>query len=293
LHFSFFITVHPKEGKRFMRLTQSKDSLNTPSKLAIALLAGALLSLPVLAQEKAASKGGSVATVNGTAIPQSTFDAFYNEQKSQGAPDSPELRNAVREELIRRELLLQEAKKSGLDKSAAVASQMEMARQAVLVRAFIQDYVKKHPISDAQLKAEYEALKTKLGGTEYKSRHILVETEDQAKAIIDNLKKGAKFEELAKQSKDPGSKESGGDLGWSAAGSYVPPFADALSKLSKGKYTEVAVKTDFGWHVILLEDTRPLEAPPFDQIKPQLAQRAQQQQIEKLMEGLRTKAKIQ
>ncbi|OPZ35655.1 MAG: putative parvulin-type peptidyl-prolyl cis-trans isomerase precursor [Tenericutes bacterium ADurb.BinA155] len=182
-----------------MRLTQSKDSLNTPSKLAIALLAGALLSLPVVAQEKAASKGGSVATVNGTAIPQSTFDAFYNEQKGQGAPDSPELRNAVREELIRRELLLQEAKKSGLDKSAAVASQMEMARQAVLVRAFIQDYVKKHPISDAQLKAEYEALKTKLGGTEYKSRHILVETEDQAKAIIDNLKKGAKFEELAKQ----------------------------------------------------------------------------------------------
>ncbi|MDQ5905239.1 MAG: peptidyl-prolyl cis-trans isomerase [Pseudomonadota bacterium] len=266
--------------------------MHTPSKLAVALLAGALLSLPAVAAEKAPAKAGAV-TVNGVAIPQSTFDAFYAEQKNQGMPDSAELRNAVREELIRRELLLQEAKKSGLDKNPAIASQMEMARQAVLIRALIQDYVKKNPVSDAQLKAEYDMIKTKMGGTEYKSRHILVETEEQAKTIIDNLKKGAKFEELAKQSKDPGSKDNGGELGWSAAGSYVPPFADALTKLAKGKYTEVPVKTDFGWHVIQMDDTRPLEAPAFEAIKPQLAQRANQQVVEKMIEGLRAKAKVQ
>lgn len=271
---------------------RSTRSLTTPSKLAVALIAGALLALPAVAADKAA-KGATVATVNGTAIPQSVFDAFYAEQKAQGAPDSADLRNAVREELIRRELLLQEAKKSGLDKKAAVASQMEMARQAVLIRAFIQDYVQKNPIGDAQLKADYDAIKSKMGGTEYKSRHILVKTEAEAKTIIENLKKGAKFEELAKQSEDPGSKANGGDLGWSAAGSYVPPFSAALTKLEKGKYTETPVKTDFGWHVIQLEDTRPLEAPAFEAIKPQLAQRANQQLIEKMIEGLRAKAKVQ
>ncbi len=270
--------------------------MHTLSKLAATLVAGALLSLPVIAAEKAAAapaKAGTVATVNGAAISQSLFDAFYAEQKAQGMPDSAELRNAVKEELVRRELLTQEAKKAGVDKQPGIAAQMELARQAVLIRAFIQDYVKKHPISDAQLKSEYDAMKAKLGGTEYKSRHILVETEDQAKTIIDNLKKGAKFDELAKQSKDPGSKENGGDLGWSAAGSYVPPFADALTKLAKGKYTETPVKTDFGWHVILLEDSRPLEAPSFEAIKPQLAQRANQQLVEKMITDLRAKAKVQ
>ena len=152
-----------------------------------------------------------------------------------------------------------------MDKNPGISAQMELARQAVLIRAFIQDYVKKHPISDAQLKSEYDAMKAKLGGTEYKSRHILVETEDQAKNIIDNLKKGAKFDELGKQSKDPGPKENGGDLGWSAAGSYVPPFAEALTKLSR------ASTGNPGQDRFRLardpEDSRPLEAPAFEAIK--------------------------
>ena len=166
--------------------------MHTLSKLAATLVAGALQSLPVIAAEKAAAapaKAGTVATVNGAAISQSLFDAFYAEQKAQGMPDSAELRNAVKEELVRRELLTQEAKKAGVDKQPGIAAQMELARQAVLIRAFIQDYVKKHPVSDAQLKSEYDAMKAKLGGTEYKSRHILVETEDQAKNIIDNLRR--------------------------------------------------------------------------------------------------------
>jgi peptidyl-prolyl cis-trans isomerase C len=260
------------------------------SKLATALLFSALLSAPAIAAEKA--KGNTFATVNGTAIPQSTADAFIAEQKTQGAQETPELKNAVREELIRRELLTQEAKKKGLDKKPAVASQAELARQAIYIRAFIQDFVKANPISEAQLKSDYETIKSQLGGTEYKTRHILVEKEDDAKAIIANLKKGAKFEELAKQSKDPGSKENGGDLGWSSTASYVKPFGDALTKLEKGKYTEAPVKTDFGYHVILLEDSRPLTPPAFDAIKAQLAQRAQQQQIEKMVNDLRAKAKV-
>ena len=261
------------------------------STLAAALLMSALISAPALAAEKA--KGGAFVTVNGTAISQNAADAFIAEQKSQGAQENPELKNAVREELIRRELLVQEAKKMGLDKKPAIAAQAELARQAIFIRSFIQEYVKSHPISEAQLKSDYETIKAQLGGTEYKTRHILVEKEDDAKAIIANLKKGAKFEELAKQSKDPGSKENGGDLGWSSAASYVKPFGDALAKLEKGKYTETPVKTDFGYHVILLEDSRPLTPPAFDAIKPQLAQRAQQQQIEKMVSDLRAKAKVE
>lgn len=260
------------------------------SKLAAALLVSALISVPAGAAEKA--KGNAFATVNGVAISQSTAEVFMAEQKSQGTPDSPELKNAVREELVRRELLVQEARKMGLDKKPTTVAQAELARQAIYIRAFIQEYVKSHPISEAQLKSEYDAIKAQIGGTEYKSRHILVEKEDDAKAIIDNLKKGAKFDELAKQSKDPGSKEKGGDLGWASAAGYVKPFGDALVKLEKGKYTETPVKTDFGYHVILLEDSRPLTPPDFATIKPQLAQRAQQQQIEKMVSDLRAKAKV-
>jgi peptidyl-prolyl cis-trans isomerase C len=260
------------------------------SKLASALLLGALISLPAAAQKAA---GGVVATVNGVAISQTVANAFVAEQEAQGAPDSPELKNAVREELIRRELLLQEAKKMGLDKKPNVAAQADLARQAIFIRAFVQDYVKKHPISDEQIKAAYDRMKSQMGSTEYKVRHILVEKEDDAKTIIASLKKGGKFDELAKQSKDPGSRDKGGDLGWSSTASYVKPFGDAVTGLGKGKYTETPVKTDFGYHVILLEDSRPLTPPPFDQVKQQIAQRLQQEQIQKFVTDLRAKAKIQ
>ena len=256
------------------------------TKLAAALIAGALITVPVLAAGKA------FVTVNGVAISQNLADTFIAEQKAQGAPDSPELKNAVREELIRRELLIQEAKKAGVDKRAEVAAQAEAARQAIFIRAFVQDYLKKNQISDAQLKADYDKIKAQLGNTEYKARHILVQNESDAQAIIENLKKGAKFEELAKQSIDPGSKDNGGDLGWANAGNFVKPFGDALTTLSKGKFTETPVKTDYGFHVILLEDSRPLELPPFEEAKPRLMQQAQSQQIGKLVDGLRAKAKV-
>ena len=260
--------------------------MNTPSKLAAILLASALLSSPLLAADKPFVK------VNGATVSQSFADAFMAEQKAKGAADSPELRNAVREELIRREILFQEAKKAGLDKKPDVAAQADAARAAIYIRAYIQDYLKKNPVSDAQLRAGYEKIKSQLGSTEYKARHILVKTEEEAKAIIDNLGKGAKFDELAKQSIDPGSKDKGGDLGWASAGNFVKPFSDALTALAKGKYTETPVKSEFGYHVIELEDTRPLNAPAFEELKPRLLQQAQGEQINKMVEELRGKAKV-
>lgn len=258
------------------------------SRLAGLLVAGAIVSAPVFAAEK----GKPFATVNGQPIQQSVYDAFAAEQKAQGAPDSPELQNAVKEELVRREILAQEAKKKGLDKSANIQGQIELAKQAVLIRAYLADYVRTHPISDAQLKAEYEAIKGNLGSTEYKARHVLVEKEDEAKAIIAKLDKGEKLADLAKQSKDPGSKDKGGELGWSSPNAYVKPFGEALAKLKKGEYTKTPVKSDFGYHVIQLDDSRPMTPPPFDQVKQQLQQRASQQQIENLVKELREKAKV-
>jgi len=254
-----------------------------PSALAALLVAGSLISAPALAEKL---------VVNGKTIPQSVFDAFAAEQKAQGAADSPELQKAIREELVRREVLSQEAKKKGIDKKPEVAGQIELARQAVLIRAFLADYVKSHPVSEDKLKKDYETIKGNLGSTEYKARHILVEKEDDAKAIIGRLDKGEKFAELAKQSKDPGSKDNGGELNWSSPSSYVKPFGEALGKLKKGEYTKQPVKTDFGYHVIQLDDSRPLNAPPYEQVKPQLQQRANAQMVEELVKELREKAKV-
>ncbi|MFN4340801.1 MAG: peptidyl-prolyl cis-trans isomerase [Azonexus sp.] len=258
------------------------------SRLAALLVAGAIIAAPACAAEK----GKAFATVNGQPISQTVYNAFLAEQKAQGAPDSPELQAAVKEELVRREILAQEAKKKGLDKNPNIQGQIELAKQAVLIRAFLSEHVKAHPISEAQLKAEYDVIKNNLGSTEYKARHILVEKEEEAKAIIAKLEKGEKFSELAKQSKDPGSKDKGGELGWSSPAAYVKPFGEALTKLKKGEYTKAPVQSDFGYHVIQLDDSRPSNPPPFDQVKPQLQQRASQQQIETLVKELRSKAKV-
>jgi peptidyl-prolyl cis-trans isomerase C len=254
-----------------------------PSRLALSLLA-AFVAIPAFAQ--------TVATVNGTAIPQARADVMIAEQKTQGAPDSDQLRNAVKEELVRREVLAQEARKKGMEKSGSVTAQIELARQAVLIRAYLQDYVKAHPVTEADVKAEYEKIKSQLGDKEYKARHILVEKEEEAKAIIARLDKGEKFDELAKQSKDPGSKDKGGDLGWANPAGFVKPFSEALVKLEKGKYSATPVKTEFGYHVIKVEDSRALKAPTYDEVKPQLKQRLEQQSVERHIAELRSKAAV-
>lgn len=258
----------------------------------------AVLSVAPLLSAQAAPQASSadnqtIATVNGKAIPKSRADALIAAQAAQGQPDSPELRKMVREELIRREILSQEAIKEGYEKNPKILPQLMLARQSVLINAYIGDYVQKHPVSDEQLKKEYDTIKLGLGDKEYKVRHILVDKEDDAKDIITKLDKGEKFEDLAKASKDPGSREHGGELGWAAPSNYVKPFSDAMVKLEKGKYTTAPVKSNFGYHVILLEDTRELKLPSFEEAKPQLAQRMQQQIVDKLITELSKKAKVQ
>jgi peptidyl-prolyl cis-trans isomerase C len=269
--------------------------------LAVALVAGTF-AVAAAAQDKAekapkksaaASKGGSV-VVNGVAIPQSRIDAMNRELTAQGQPDTPERHQAVKDELVNREVLAQAAARRGLDKNPDIAAQMEMARQAVLVRALFEQEVKNNPISDAQLQQQYEQFKGNMGTNEYKVRHILVDKEDDAKAIIAELNKGGDFAKIAKdKSKDPGSKDNGGDLDWGPSARYVKPFADAISSMQKGQTTPTPVKTDFGYHVIRLDDTRPLKVPEFTEIKEQFRQRAQQAQIQKLVMDLRTKAKVE
>ena len=256
-----------------------------PSRLAIAMLAG-FLALPAAAAD-------SIAKVNGVAIPAERAEAMLAEQRAQGAPDSDQLKDAVREELIRREVLSQQAKAKGFDKKTDVQAQMEMAKQAILIRAYLQDFVQKNPVTDAEIQQEYDAIKSRMGDKEYKPRHVLVETETEAKAIIARLQNGTPFEEVAKESRDPGSKDRGGELGWSNPGMYVKPFSDAMVKLQKGKYPATPVKSDFGYHVIQLDDIRDVQAPPFDEVKPQLQQRLQQQKVERHVLELREKAKVE
>lgn len=256
------------------------------------LIIAALLAVTSVAIAAPAAK--PAAKVNGKVISQSSVDALMAAQTARGQQDTPELRKAVKDELVRREVLQQTAEKSGVEKQDDVKTQMALARQSVLISAYLQDYVKKHPVTDEMLKAEYDTLRKTLGETEYKARHILVETEDEAKAVITKLKAGSKFEDLAKElSKDPGSKEKGGDLGWSNKAAYVKPFTEAMMALKKGEFTETPVKSDFGYHIIQLEDTRELKAPALDEIKPQMTQRMQQQMVEKHIADLTAKAKVE
>ncbi len=234
----------------------------------------------------------SYASVNGKTISKVRADALMAAQLAQGQADSENLRMAVREELVRREVLAQEAQKKGLDKKPEIQGQVELAHQGVLVSAYLNEFIRTHPVSEEIIKKEYENIRLALGDKEYKARHVLVEKEDEAKAIIAKLDKGDRFEDMAKESKDPGSKDRGGDLGWSTPASYVKPFGDAMVKLEKGKYTTTPIKSDFGWHVILLDDTRELKAPTLEEVKPQLAQRLQQQIVDNHIMDLRKKAKI-
>jgi peptidyl-prolyl cis-trans isomerase C len=260
----------------------------TLSRLTLALVVA--LSLPGLALAQASAK---VATVNGVAIPKSRVDAVVRAQAAQGQQDTPELRAAIRDRLITLEVVAQEANHKGLGKSADTVSQIELARVNILAQAYRADFLKGHPVSDDVLKAEFEKIKSQMGDKEYKARHILVENEAEAKDIIVKLKKGEKFEELAKASKDPGSKDRGGDLDWNQPGGFVKPFSDAMVKLEKGKYTETPVQSQFGWHVIQLDDTRAAKFPDFNEIKPGLQQRMQEGMFEKAVADLRAKAKVE
>jgi peptidyl-prolyl cis-trans isomerase C len=262
----------------------------------MAFLSGGALAQATAPAPKAAAKAPAAAASTAPAgsekqlYSQGQYDVLLKERLAQGGQDSPEIRNAVKEELNTRELLAREAKKQGLEKNPDVKTQMDLAAQTVLVRAYVTDWIKKNPVPEADLKKEYDSIKGQIGDKEYKVRHILVDKEDDAKTIIAELQKGAKFDELAKaRSKDPGSKDKGGDLDWNAPANFVKAFGDAMKTTPKGKFTPQPVQTQFGWHVIEIEDIREAKVPGYEEVKPQLQQRMQAQWLDKYFKDLRAK----
>jgi peptidyl-prolyl cis-trans isomerase C len=271
---------------------------------AVVLAAPAFAQTPTLPTKEPAKKeapkaakpaeSNTVAKVNGVAVPRARQELLLQQQAQRGMPDNDQSRAMVRDELINREVLAQEAQKSGVAKNAEVQTQMDMARQEILVSAYVRDWVRRNPVNDADVQKEYERAKSQAGDKEYKARHILVESEEQAKNLIAELKKGAKFDELAtKNSKDPGSAQRGGDLDWNVPGTFDKQFADALAKLEKGKYTDAPVRTRYGYHVIQLDDVRQVKFPALTEVRQRIQQQLVQNKIDELVKSLRAKAKVE
>src|SRR5271169_2757303 len=265
--------------------------MQTFFRVLTALAAAALLLAPPAAMaqgtKKAAAKADTPAKGKDLYSP-AFFDFMLKQRIAQGQTDSPELRAAVRDELNTRELLVREAKKKGLDKASGMKTEMDLSAQTVLVRAYMAEYLKTHPISDEALHKEYDSIKAQMGDKEYKVRHILVDNQAEAQEVIAALQKGEKFETLAAtHSKDTGSKTRGGDLDWNTPSNFVKPFGDAMVSLQKGKFTTTPVQTQFGWHVIEVDDIREAKIPSFDEVKPQLTQRMQGQEVDMYLRQLR------
>jgi peptidyl-prolyl cis-trans isomerase C len=250
------------------------------------------LAMAVLAVSSAWAQ--NVAIVNGKPVPTSRAEALAKQVAAQGQPVTPEMQAQIKEEVINREVFMQEAQKRGIDATEDYKIQFELARQAILIRALFADYQKNNPVTDADIKAEYDKFAATNGGKEYRASHILVEKEDDAKKLIADIKKGGKFADIAKKnSKDPGSGANGGDLDWANAGSYVKEFSDAMTKLDKGKMTDTPVKSQFGYHIIRLDDVRQAQLPPMDQVKPQITQQLTQQKLGAFQKEMRDKAKVE
>ncbi|MEM5456063.1 peptidylprolyl isomerase [Paraburkholderia phytofirmans] len=258
----------------------------TLKKTRLWVLLAAFAAAPAFAQ--------NIAVVNGTPIPKARADALIDQLVHQGQQNTPQLQTAVREELVNREILMQEALRRGLPNRPDIKAQIAVVQQTVVLRALIEDFVKNNTPSDAEVTARYNALIKDAGGKEYHLHHILVDNEQQAKDLIAKIKAGASFEDLAKQfSKDPGSGKNGGDLDWSDPKAYVPEFADAATHLQKGQMTDTPVHTQFGWHIIRVDDVRDVTPPPLEQVRPQIVQQIQQEKLQAFEEGLRKNAKIQ
>jgi peptidyl-prolyl cis-trans isomerase C len=255
-----------------------------PARLLLALVA--VVAIPAFAQ--------NAAVVNGKAIPSSRIDAVVKQVISQGQQtDSPQLREAVKKDLIAREVMMQEAVKQGFEKDPTVKSQMETAHQTIVINALVRDFIAKNPVKDADIKAEYERYKAQAGDKEYHVRHILVATEPEAKAVIAKLKGGAKFEDLAKTSLDSGTAANGGDLDWATPASFPKVFSDAFVGLQKGAVTETAVQTPNGFHIIKLDDTRPTKLPALEEVKGQIEEALAQKKLQAYQEAMVKKAKVQ
>jgi len=252
-------------------------------KSSAALIAALAIPFAAMAQ--------NVATVNGKPVPMARVDALIK-TATHGQEATPEMKAQAKDQVVIREIFAQEAEKQGISSSADYKTQLELVRQTVLINTLFQNFIKAHPISDADAQAEYNKIKAEQSGQEYDARHILVDSEDEAKKLIAQIKAGSKFEDVAKKSsKDTGSAENGGDLGWAKPGNYVPEFATALQGLKKGQMTDTPVKTQFGYHIIRLEDTRAAQFPSFDEVKDKVKQQLEQVKLQEYQEKLRKAAK--
>ena len=252
-------------------------------KTSAALIGTLVLPLAVMAQ--------NVATVNGKPVPQSRVDALIK-TATHGQEAPPELKAQAKDQVVMREIFAQEAEKQGIANTPDYKAQLDLVRQTVLINTLFQNFVKAHPVSDADAKGEYDKIKAEQSGQEYHARHILVDSEDEAKKLIAQIKAGAKFEDLAKKSsKDTGSAENGGDLDWAKPSAYVPEFSTALQGLKKGQMTDAPVKTQFGYHIIRLEDTRAAQFPSYDEVKDKIKQQMEQVKLQEYQEKLRKAAK--
>lgn len=255
------------------------------TKTIISIMALSLTALPSFAAD--------IATVNGKGINQSLYDFISKDATARGQTVDANTKEMIINKLVSSELIYQEAQRIGLDKNPDYKAREELGRRELLVNTFLQDYLKKNPVSEADTKAAYDKYKQALGDKEYSARHILVATEAEAKDIIAQLGKGSDFAKLAKEkSKDPGSKDKGGDLGWFSPAGMVKPFSDAVVGMKKGAVTQAPVQTQFGWHVIKLEDTRATQPPAYEKVKDGLQKQLQQRQLEKYLADLKSKAKI-
>ena len=235
----------------------------------------------------------NVAIVNGKAVPSSRVEALKQQVARSGRPITPDVEAQIKEEVIAREIFMQEAQKRGLDATEEYKSQIELARQTILIRELFAEFQKTSAVTDADVQAEYDKFVAANGGKEYRARHILVETKEQAEAVLAALKKGGKFEDLAKkQSKDPGSGANGGDLDWAAPGNYVKEFSDAMVALNKGQVSG-PVQSQFGFHIIRLDDVREAQLPTLEDVKPQIVQQMTQQRMANFQQELRAKAKVE
>jgi peptidyl-prolyl cis-trans isomerase C len=275
----------------------------------LAALAGAQLSGQALAQlptkepAKPAAKDaaraapaatGPVATVNGVQIPRQRFEIVLRQQTARGAPDNEQVRAQLREALINNELLVQEANRSGIARKAEVLQAIDLTRQEVIANAVVAEYARSNPVSDADIQKEYDRARAQTGDREYKARHILVSSEEDARTVLADLRKGTKFEEIAqKRSLDEGTRPKGGDLDWNVPGNFDKAFSDAMVKLEKGKMTDAPVRSRFGFHIIQLDDVRAVSFPPLNQVRQQIQQRLAEQKIQGLVRELRAKAKIE
>ena len=250
-----------------------------------------LLTPAVFAAEK--TQDEAVAVVNGKAISKETLEKYARQRGAPPGGASPQQRKALIEELVNRELLYQDAIALGVDKTPAVQAEIEHQRINIIASAMINRDSDRLAVNEADMKKEYEARKAELGGKELKARHILLKTKKSAEEVIAKLDKGADFAELASSQSTGPSAANGGDLGWFRTDQMVKPFSEAASKLTKGTYTKEPVHTQYGWHVILVEDSRNVEPPPFDSIKEQIRVGLQNQMIEKYIASLRKKAKIE